>query len=76
MTITEKGRIPNGRRSPMRTSMKSGSTGSGPSAGSPARIGYQNVNGRLYYLAPNSDILWVSRNVPNERWADASGTVQ
>ncbi len=40
------------------------------------RTGYQNVDGRQYYLDPNSGILWVNRNVPNGRWADASGAIQ
>ena len=31
---------------------------------------------RQYYLDPNSGILRVNQNVPNGRWADASGVIQ
>lgn len=37
------------------------------------KIGYQLVNGSWYYLDQNTGALWMSRYVPDGRYADASG---
>lgn len=40
------------------------------------KTGYQMIDGRWYFLDTSSGLLWMDRNTPNGRWADASGAIR